>query len=331
MTAPLGRFLDRAARHAAALPAAEAVDWVLGHGLFSLARHPGLAAPLRQRLAEAAQRNLAANLFVIHRFQQVRDRLADIDVCPLKGIHLLDTVYRAHPGERRIGDLDLLVRRGDAEGAVAALADLGLEEHVVPGGDEAPERVLVDQRLSVEIHTRLGIKHGPRSAWEDLVPLPGELHDRRVHLLDRETTLVHLVAHWVKHGPVVELRWAEDILRWAAAGVDGAAALALARRLGAERTFVAGVRVLRTAAGDDLLPGVPSTLAGAAGRAIRWNERWLWRLDAADPFAVGRRSTALARNLTALLLADRPSDALSFFAIKARELVARRRAGAVRR
>ncbi|HEX2164294.1 MAG TPA: nucleotidyltransferase family protein [Thermoanaerobaculia bacterium] len=324
MTTPLARFHDRAAAWAAALPDEAAADLLLGHGLYVLAGHPRLAEPVRRRLAEAGRRNLAANLFAVHRFGEVRDRLAGLDVCPLKGIHLLDTVYRADPGERRLGDLDLLVRRADADAAVAALAGLGLVEKRHPGADEAPERVLDDGRLAVELHTRLGIKHGPRSTWEDLSPAPGTLHGRPVHLLDAETTLVHLVAHWVKHGPFVDLRWSEDVLRWAAAGVDGERALTVARRLGAARSLVAGVRALRQAAGDELLPGVPATLPGLAGRAIVWNERLVWRLDPADPFAAGRRSTPLARNLTAVLLADRAADAAAFVAAKRRELTARR-------
>lgn len=323
---PLDRFHDRAAARAAALPPDAAFTWLDAHGLLALRRHPGLAPGLRRRLDEAARRNLAANLWAIHRFGEVVEALAGLDVCPLKGIHLLDTVYRHDPGERRLGDLDLLLRRRDVEAAVARLAPLGLGE--LPGSRRTaafwPERVLGDGRLAVELHTRLGIKHGARSAWEEVEPVAGEVHGRRVWLLDRETTLVHLVAHWVKHGPFVELRWAEDVLRQAASGVDGAAALARARRLGAARTLVAGVRALRAAAGDDLLPGVPATLPGAAGRAIARNERRVWRLDAGDPFAVGERSTPLARNVTALLLADRPADAAGFLLAKARELLARR-------
>lgn len=352
MTTPLARFHARAAAHATALPPDQAFAWLLAHGLFALRNHSGLPDPLRRRLDEEARRNLAANLWLIHRFGEIADALAGVDLCPLKGIHLLDTVYREHPGERRVGDLDLLVRADDVEAAIERLRVVGLEE--LPGSRRtagfSPERVLGDGRLVVELHTRLGIKHGLRAGWEELAPVPGELHGRPVHLLDGATTLVHLIAHWVKHGPFVELRWAEDVLRWAAArgvegaagaatanatgGVadddaahplDGAAAMATARRLGAARTLVAGARVLRAAAGDDTLPGVPATLPGGAGRSIAFNERRVWRLERADPFALGDRSNAARRNLSALLLADRPGDAAAFVAAKLREMATRRR------
>jgi hypothetical protein len=327
MTTPLARFHDRAAARAAALPPDRALDWLLGHGLLALRRHPALSAELRGRLDEAARGNLAANLWLIHRFGEVADALDGLPLCPLKGIHLLDTVYREHPGERRVGDLDLLVRPADAEAAVERLRRLGLAE--LPASRRTagfwPERVLTDGRLVVELHTRLGIKHGLRADWDELAPVPGTLHGRPVHLLDPATTLVHLVAHQVKHGPFDELRWAEDLLRWAAAGAGDAAAMATARRLGAARTLVAGVRALRATSGDDLLPAVPATLPGIAGRAIALNERRVGRLDPADPFAAGERSTPRGRNLSALLLADRPADAAAFLAIKARELVTRRR------
>jgi hypothetical protein len=70
---------------------------------------------------------------------------------------------------------------------------------------------------------------------------------------------------------------------------------------------------------------VPDTLPGLAGRAIAWNERRVWRLERADPFALGEHSTTARRNLSALLLADRPGDSAAFLAAKLRELAARRR------
>jgi len=327
VSTPRERFHLRAAEHAAALPPEAAIGWLGVHGLHCLAGHPALPEPLRAALADDVRRVLATNLYAIARFQELCAALEGLDVCPLKGICLLDSVYRDHPGERRLGDLDLLVRPGAVEEALARLRPLGFAEgagSAAAAAAGAPERVLGDGRLVVEIHDRLGIKHGRRSTWEDLEPVAGRVHAREVFVLDDETTLVHLVTHFVKHGPFVELRWAEDALRWAERGVDGARAVARARRLGGARSLVAGVRLLRALAAPELLPGVPEDLPGVAGAALRAHERWVWRGLRADPFAGRGHTSPLRRNLSALLLADRPADAVAFLAAKRRELASRR-------
>lgn len=314
----------------------EAVGWVLRHGLLALEDHPRLPAALRPPLAAAARRNLAANLLRIHRFQAVADRLAPLPVCPLKGIHLLDRAYAADPQHRVMADLDLLLRPEDVEEAVDRLEGLGYREGAA-SRRAAPwwhERVLDDGQVTLEIHLRLGLKHGPRTAWEDVAPEPARVHGRLVHALDDATTLVHLVVHFVKHGPFVRLGWVEDVLRWVeerAAGADGegagglgGAAWEVARRLGAGRSFVAGVRALDPIAGDGFLPTVPRRPGGTGGVLLALHERHLWPALPRDPLACGTASTAWRRNLSALLLADRPADALRFLAAKARELASRR-------
>jgi hypothetical protein len=321
------RLYTAALDQAADLGPNEGARWLIGHGLLALTDHPLLPAPLRPPLVVATQRNTAANLLRVARFQEIAEALGDLPFCPLKGIHLIDTVYRDDPEHRPLADLDLLVREEDAEEALGRLAGLGYREGTASrrNAAERHERELSDGRLTVELHTRLGIKHGPHSTWTDLAPRPGTVHGRACHLLDAETTVVHLITHFVKHGPFTRLVWVEDVLRCCERGVDGAAAFAVARRLGAARSFVAGVRALAALAGDDLLEDVPRSPSAGADRLLELHESWVWRHLQPHPLHAGFASNALRRNSSALLLADRPADAVRFLRAKARELAGRLR------
>lgn len=313
----------------------DAARWIAGHGLLALQGHPDLPEEVGEDLAAIARRNLANNLLLVHRFQAVAEALVPLPVCPLKGIHLLDTVYSGDPQHRVLSDLDLLVREEDAQEAVGRLAALGYREGALSrrAARHWHERVLGDGQVTVELHTRLGVKHGRHTTWDEVAPVPATIHGRPVHRLDDATTLVHLVTHFVKHGPFVRLAWAEDVLRWAErTGTDGAEALEVARRLGAAPSFVAGVRALATVAGEDFLPAVPRRPPGTAGAVLAAHERWVWPQlsthgSPPDPLACGPASTPWRRNLSALLLADGPRDALAFLAAKAGELAARRPPG----
>lgn len=304
----LEQLYHRAAAHADTLGPEAGPAWLLGHGLLAAADHP--------LLADAARRNLARNLLLIHRFRSIAETLAPLPLAPLKGLHLLDTVYRHDPGSRVLSDLDLLIRPQDTAGALEVLTGLGYRETALSRRTAAQrhERVLTDGEVTVELHTRLGVQPGHRASWDELAPVPARVHDRDVQVLDAATTLVHLTAHFVKHGPFTVLRWAEDVVRWSGMVEDGgAAAVARARELGALRPLVAGVRALRRVVGDGLLAGVPGEPEGAAGRAVRWHERLVWgALRGDEPLALGAAASPWRRNLTAVLLADRAGDAVRF-------------------
>lgn len=334
----------RVAERVAGLGDEEAAAWIEGHGLFAMAACDALPAGVRKRLRERSVHLAAYNLYAVERFQAIADALAEpspIPVCPLKGIYLLDSVYRSDPGSRGIADLDLLVPGDRMDEAVARLEErLGLAERPVSRRLRRvyPERVLAGKRFEVELHDRLGYKHGAASAWRDLAPAPARVHGREVHALDRETTLVHLVSHLVKHRPLSRLGWVEDVLRWAepaidpamGGGVDGERATAVAARLGARRSLVAGVRVIRRVVGDDLLPGVPD---GSEDRAVLAHERRLWSDLAGGrlpdpPGGAGAPSRPRSRTgavLSTVLLADRPAHAVRAVAVKAAEVALRGR------
>ncbi|HUP43590.1 MAG TPA: nucleotidyltransferase family protein, partial [Thermoanaerobaculia bacterium] len=323
----------RVAERVAGMPEPEAVEWIAGHGLLSMAACAALPAGVRERLRDHARGVVAHNLLAVARFRDVVAALDGIPVCPLKGIHLLDTVYLDDPGSRPLADVDLLVPAGRLEDAVARLEDaLGLAE--LPGSRRLrriyPERILVERSFVLELHGRLGYKHGWASTWSDLAPVPARVHGCPVHALDRETTLVHLVTHLVKHEPFSRLVWVEDVLRWVASEVNSDRALERARRVGGLRSFVAGVRALRWLAGEDFLPGVPAGVGGPGQRLLLVNERRLWgalrggRLP--DPVAAGSARSRIGSALSALLLADGPRHAVRIVGVKGAELLLRRRA-----
>lgn len=327
----------RAAERVAGMAQDAAAAWLAGHGLLSMASWEGLAGGVRERLRERGRRTAAYNLFLVSRFREAVAALEGIPVCALKGIHLLDAVYRDDPGSRALADVDLLVPADRMEEAIERLAAaLGLEEEPLSRRVRrvSPERILAGRSFALELHERLGYKHGWASAWEDVAPVPERVHGCPVHVLDRETALVHLVTHLVKHRPFSRLVWAEDVVRWAEGGADGGRAVAVARRMGGLRSFVAGVRALRSLVGEGFLPGVPATVGGLGGRLLLANERWLWadlrggRLPAPAASATGRdRPTGGRAVVSALLLADRPADALRVVGVKAAEVLLRGSAG----
>ena len=310
--------------HLAELPPHEATAWLDRQGPpagtpDSPSREGELPPPLARRLRRCRQRILAANLHRIGRFQELVDALAcsGIPVCPLKGIHLLGTAYRHDPENRPMSDLDVLVRAEDVDATVARLREvLDLEETPLSRrlADRSHERVLTGSALVVEVHTRLGLRTGRACTWSDLAPAPGRLHGREVHLLDRETTLAHLVAHFVQHGPWSSLRWVEDLLRWSELGFDAERTRARALRLGCRRLLVAGTRALRRRLGGEVLPGLPERDRGLGRLTLRLFERLTAEPPGASPIPGprGGQSSRVRRHLGTVLLADRPTDLIPF-------------------
>ena len=322
----------RVAERVARMPGEEAVTWIAGHGLLAMAGWAGLPNAVRERLRDHARGTAAYNLHAVARFEEVVAALDDLPVCPLKGIHLLDTVYRDDPGSRPLADVDLLVPTGRLDEAVARLeGTLGLSEIAVsrrlPG--VYPDRILAERSFVVELHDRLGYKHGSSSTWSELEPVPGRLHGCSVHVLDREATLVHLVTHLVKHRPFSRLVWVEDVIRWVEGGVDSVRSMKVARRIGALRSFVAGVRALRWLLGEDFLTAVPGTVGGLGQGLLLANERFLWsdlrRAPLPDPVAAGASRSRIGPIFSALLLADRARHAARIVWIKGSEVLRRRR------
>jgi len=347
---PLEVLHRGAIAHLASSSPEEAAEWLDRHGLLAIGEGsdgesaPGLAAELpaavRELLQRQRQRTLAANLHRIARFQEMVDALAEegIPACPLKGIHLLGTVYARDPEHRPMADVDLLVPAEAIEAAVRRLSSaLGLRETALSRrhAPRSHERVLTGPALVVEVHTRLGLRTGRAGAWGDLDPEPARLHERDVFVLDPETTLAYLLAHFVQHVPWSRLVWVEDLLRWSGRGFDPERTVERARQLGIRRCLVAAVRTLRRELGAELgdaelgdaelgeaelgggvLTGLPDRDRGP-GSPLLWlyeavAERRPSARAARRAAVTGRRGSRFLRHLGTLLLADRPTDLVPF-------------------
>ena len=110
-------------------------------------------------------------------------------------------------GSRAAGDLDVLVREGDAERATAVLIGLGfgvaettMADHHLPPLQDGRGRV-------VELHTRVpGLRRpgNPRFASFEALEAAGALEPARglgrgCHVLRRDAMVAHLVAHGLAH------------------------------------------------------------------------------------------------------------------------------------
>lgn len=328
LTSPhLDRLHAAAVAHAAAL-GDDGAGWLRRHGVLAVAGHPDLPAALREPLADTVRRNAARNLLLVHRFRRLAGALAEagVPVAPLKGLWLLATAYRADPEHRVLADLDLLIPADRADDAVAHLAALGYRETDTSRrtAGRRHERVLGDGELTVELHTSLTTGLGRRGGWEALAPAPGRLHDCACHLLDDSTHRAFLCLHFTRHGPFSQLRWAEDLLREAAAADDGGAGLLDgAARLGTRRATVAAVEALRALVGSDLLPAVPRRLDGFGAAALALTFAAPWRGMRRRPLATGAAIGPWRRTAASVLLADRPADAWRALSGKLAEIAAR--------
>lgn len=330
--------------HLASLAAEDAAEWLDRHGLLAIGEgdsgesDPRLPVAVQATLKRRRQRTLAANLHRIARFQEMVEVLAGagIPVCPLKGVHLLGTVYARDPEHRPMADVDLLVPSEAAEAAVHRLSSvLGFRETALSRrhAPNSHERVLTGPALVVEVHSRLGLRTGRATTWGDLDPDPTRLHECDVFVLDPETTLAYLLAHFLQHVPWSRLVWVEDLLRWSGQGFDPERTVERSRQLGIRRCLVAAVRTLRRELGGAepgaaVLTGLPDRDRGL-GAPLLWlygavAERRPSGRAARRAAVTGRRSSRFLRHLGTLLLADRPADLVPFLLTRGPGRVLRR-------
>ncbi len=143
---------------------------------------------------------------------------ADIEVIPLKGTWLAETLYR-EPSQRHMVDIDLLVHPNDAEQARRILTDAGYSS----SGSTADNSYCCDiklfhpqSRFFVELHWNVHSAMTDALAIPDIAPVwersvASALHGSPVRELPIEDLLTHLVQHILHHQFALSLKSYIDI------------------------------------------------------------------------------------------------------------------------
>jgi hypothetical protein len=145
---------------------------------------------------------------------------ADIQALVLKGMAQAHLVY-PHPRLRPMSDIDLLVRKGDAQQAQAQLKKLGFSAQAPNKGDFEHHHLPVARRymdgvsLYVEIHHNLHREQSAATNFEALSPnaTPFMLEDINAYALGYKEMLAHTYQHLVD-APFQSFRliWIADIV-----------------------------------------------------------------------------------------------------------------------
>ncbi|MBI2901458.1 MAG: nucleotidyltransferase family protein [Planctomycetes bacterium] len=201
------------------------------------------------------------------------------DVIPLKGLHLIETHYR--PGERDLGDLDILVRRERAAEADAAIRALGYEAEVaastVLGATGSCLNSAIYRRggdFHVHLHWHVVNASLPLSMvriraeeiWEESTP--GTVAGIPARRMAPHHLLVTLCEHALKHSYDALIHVADIDRAWRA-GADADLAFGAARRWGIEPALRWGLYFAKE------ILGTPVDVRAPAGALERWVARWV--------------------------------------------------------
>lgn len=234
-------------------------------------RNLGIRCPLEPAILE--RQILAA--------RQAAELRRHVEFLPLKGLHLAHRVYPT-PALRDMGDLDVLVRRGELPAADAALRGLGYRPEHDPArvaeGDGTTLNAVVYFRegdLPVHLHWKLSNASLPHFMYR--IDAEEVWRAARGGEMARHHLVVALCEHALKHSFDTLLHLSD--IELAARGADGGLVAETARRWGLERAVYYARVLLRDLAGVDP-PGLrrvrverlgEGALFLRAARARRWS------------------------------------------------------------
>lgn len=235
MTGEFAASLISLARGAEPPPPQDWESWeraVVQHGLvapaYRFVRNQAGAPPdLEARLRDHAFSQSARGRQLVEQLREISAAFAGegLDWIALKGAAAMATLY-AGPGERRVSDLDLLIRQEDTERASGVMRALGYgQPSAFPSAEEARARsrqshlAPFHRQASLPVELHLGILHGrgrPESAHAEIWSAPPRwvtLRDLPLRVLSRTHFLLHAASHYSFHyhcGPSY-LAWLVDL------------------------------------------------------------------------------------------------------------------------
>lgn len=293
--------------------------------LFHALDHAGpLVAPcrIRDEARQQFERNALRNLELASRLSDILCALdaAGVAAMPVKGPLLALSAY----GDitlREFLDLDLVVREGDRDRAIAVLRDVGYRDALPIGSGSRAALLAADYHLQlvhdahgvvVELHWALGrgyFRGYLDSSWAWRNALTISVFGRLVHTLSPEALLVYLCVHGAKH-MWSQLNWICDVaaLLHSEPRIDGRHVFALARAAGTWRM----VRLGLVTAADLLSAEPPGNLpAGRDNDAITVDLAKRVSQALCEPAANSSAAEALAFQLS---IRDKRLDRLSLWA-----------------
>jgi hypothetical protein len=184
-----------------------------------------LSAPDADLLRRAYDRALARNEDLFAHAADALRRLHDdgIATIVLKGAALAVAYYR-DPGVRPMTDVDVLVRPGDADRALAALTGAGWSTVADVTGrrikDAYAQHLYTDAGGSVDLHWLSLAQYGSDDDfWSASLEI--DLAGVRTRALAPEDQLLHVAAHGARWDPVPPFRWFADAAAVERAAVGG--------------------------------------------------------------------------------------------------------------